>query len=145
MKALEVAKYVVTKCKKDEYPISNLQLQKILYYIQHDFLKKNNKPLFDDDFEAWKFGPVVPSVYYEYSYLGALKIYEEYDDYDKIIQNLGDNILLINSTVCKKRNIDPWTLVSETHAKGKAWDIIFKDGAGFGDVIPKQQIKDNAF
>ena len=92
MKALEVAKYVVTKCKKDEYPISNLQLQKILYYIQHDFLKKNNKPLFDDDFEAWKFGPVVPSVYYEYSYLGALKIYEEYDDYDKIIQNLGDNI-----------------------------------------------------
>ena len=58
---------------------------------------------------------------------------------------MGDNILLINSTVCKKRNIDPWTLVSETHAKGKAWDIIFKDGAGFGDVIPKQQIKDNAF
>lgn len=40
MKALEVAKYVVTKCNKDKCPISNLQLQKILYYIQHDFLKK---------------------------------------------------------------------------------------------------------
>ena len=38
--ALELSKYIVTKCINDGKPISNLQLQKILYYIQRDFLKQ---------------------------------------------------------------------------------------------------------
>ena len=37
--ALELAKYIVTKCIKDGCPISNLQLQKTLYFIQRQFLK----------------------------------------------------------------------------------------------------------
>lgn len=31
--ALDMAKYIIDKCTKDRSPISNLQLQKILYYI----------------------------------------------------------------------------------------------------------------
>lgn len=38
--ALEIAKYVVNKCTVDRHPISNLQLQKILYYIQRSFDQK---------------------------------------------------------------------------------------------------------
>ena len=38
--ALALSKYIVTKCIEDNCPISNLQLQKILYYIQRDFLKR---------------------------------------------------------------------------------------------------------
>ena len=38
--ALELSKYIVTKCINDGEPISNLQLQKILYYIQRDFLRQ---------------------------------------------------------------------------------------------------------
>ena len=38
--ALSMAKYIIDKCTKDEYPISNLQLQKILYYIQREFLQQ---------------------------------------------------------------------------------------------------------
>ena len=40
--ALELSKYIVTKCINDGKPISNLQLQKILYYIQRDFLNKES-------------------------------------------------------------------------------------------------------
>ena len=37
--ALDIAKYIITKCNKDGFPISNLQLQKILYNLQKFFLQ----------------------------------------------------------------------------------------------------------
>lgn len=47
-----VAKYIVNRCVKSGTPISNLQLQKILYFVQMAFLKKLDKPCFSDDIEA---------------------------------------------------------------------------------------------
>lgn len=65
--AMDIARYIVHKCIDDGHPISNLQLQKILYFIQKDFLQKESRLAFSDSIEAWKFGPVVPEVYYHYS------------------------------------------------------------------------------
>ena len=39
-KAIDLSKYIVSKCVRDNIPISNLQLQKILYYIQREFLNQ---------------------------------------------------------------------------------------------------------
>lgn len=60
--ALSIARYIIDKCTKERYPISNLQLQKILYYIQREFLQQGMKA-FPEEIEAWQFGPVVPEVY----------------------------------------------------------------------------------
>lgn len=68
--ALTVAKYIVNRCVKSGTPISNLQLQKILYFVQMAFLKKLDNPCFSDDIEAWQFGPVVPVVYYHFCGFG---------------------------------------------------------------------------
>ena len=46
--ALDFAKYIVKKCIDDGHPISNLQLQKILYYIQKDFLRRGDIAFEDD-------------------------------------------------------------------------------------------------
>ena len=46
--------------------ISNLKLQKMLYYQQGFHLAYFGTPLFDEDIVAWQYGPVVPSVYKEY-------------------------------------------------------------------------------
>ena len=40
--ALDLAKYILQKCIDDSRPISNLQLQKILYYVQGEFLKEDS-------------------------------------------------------------------------------------------------------
>ena len=61
--AIDLSKYIVSKCINDGYPISNLQFRKILYYIQKDFLSRDDLA-FSDGIEAWQFGPVVPNVYY---------------------------------------------------------------------------------
>lgn len=77
-KALDVAKYVVNKCFQDKHPISNLQIQKILYFIQKSFLQKGEEA-FSDEIEAWQFGPVVPEVYYFFCGNGSMKILESYE------------------------------------------------------------------
>ncbi len=51
--------------------ISNLKLQKLLYYCQGFHLAINGEPLFNDSIEAWEHGPVVPNVYHEYKGFGS--------------------------------------------------------------------------
>ena len=60
---LDVAKYVIFYSNEKKYDISNLKLQKILYFIQAEFLVSENEPCFYEEIEAWNFGPVVPEVY----------------------------------------------------------------------------------
>lgn len=135
-KALEIAKYVVTKCVDDKKPISNLQLQKILYFIQIDYLKKGIEP-FEDQFEAWQFGPVIPSIYYRYCGYGAMPITIKYEN----INLQGEDQVIIDPIIEEKRELYPWDLVEDTHRVGGAWEIIFDNGNGYGNVIPLDLIK----
>lgn len=82
--AIDIARYVVNYSWKINKPISNLKLQKLLYFIQGNFLRNLNKPCFDDEIEAWNYGPVVPNVYSEFkrfgsNYISEIEYYYEYD------------------------------------------------------------------
>ena len=134
--AIDVARYVVNKCTLDHHSISNLQLQKILYYIQKDFLQ-SNLIAFDDDFEAWRFGPVIPVVYNKYCGYGGMPI-RLLNTRDLLDQNYKD---IIDPIIIEKRVMNPWRLVEETHEPGKAWAEIYKDGLGNHRVIPKELIR----
>ncbi len=137
MQALNLAKYIVTKCVKEDYPISNLQLQKILYYIQVWFLQNTRDVAFSDDIEAWQFGPVIPEVYYFFCGFGAMPISSTYDIKENIShKNKIDNI------VTTKRVLPPWDLVEETHNPQKAWKRIYRDGDGNGHVIPVELLRE---
>ena len=61
-KVLDVCRHVINYSNEHDYGISNLKLQKVLYFIQAYFLtkKKDHTPCFDEKIEAWDFGPVVP-------------------------------------------------------------------------------------
>ena len=63
-----LANYVLMKASE---PLNNMKLQRILYYIQGSFLSAFDRPLFPDEIHAWKFGPVVPTVYYRFSAYGS--------------------------------------------------------------------------
>lgn len=59
--------------------ISNLKLQKLLYYAQGCFLAVTDQPLFGDAIVAWQHGPVVESVYHQYKKNGAEGIFFDED------------------------------------------------------------------
>jgi len=76
--ALEVARYMLYLSYKSGDLITNLKLQKLLYYAQAWYLVKNNgEKLFDDEIEAWQYGPVIRSVYDAYKCFGRNPINDE--------------------------------------------------------------------
>lgn len=136
--ARQVSSYIIKKCVNDREPISNLQLQKILYFIQRDYLRSDiGNPAFNDDFEAWRFGPVIPEVYYDYSGFGSMAI-DMWDNEPDIM--LTDKVL-IDPVIEEKRNLDPWDLVEQTHKNGGAWALTYQNGNGYKKVIEKELIR----
>lgn len=65
--ALEVANFFLFQTDEEAGDvISNLKLQKLLYYAQGFHLAKYGTPLFDEKVKAWMHGPVVPEVYHHF-------------------------------------------------------------------------------
>lgn len=64
--AHEVGRYIVRFFQEAEDPVTNLKLQKLLYYVQGWSLALDGKPAFSDRIEAWVHGPVQPGVYGTY-------------------------------------------------------------------------------
>lgn len=48
---------------KEPDPLTNLRLQKLLYYVQGWALAALGRPMFEERIEAWTYGPVVEKVY----------------------------------------------------------------------------------
>ena len=134
--ALDVAKYIISKCTQDGCSISNLQLQKILYFCQGEFYKNHNIPLFKDDIEAWQYGPVIPKVYDRYCAYGASKIYEK--NLASILKDPDKEEL--DPIIEKYRSMKIWDLVDETHKVGTPWAEVYKDNE-INQIIPKDMIK----
>ena len=85
-KAIDVAKYILCIANTNGDLITNLKLQKLLYYAQAWYMVNfDGKKLFDDDIEAWQFGPVIKSIYNLFKDFGRKPIIlsdAECSDYD---------------------------------------------------------------
>jgi uncharacterized phage-associated protein len=65
--ANRVAERLINLSHEKQDPITNLKLQKLLYYAQAWHLALyDGEPLFEDAIEAWVHGPVVPSIFRQY-------------------------------------------------------------------------------
>ena len=137
--AIELSKYIIHKCVSDKSPISNLQLQKILYYIQKKFLQERDTRAFADEIEAWQFGPVVPDVYYSFCGFGSMPLMISYPN---TISLEPADVNIIDEIVEAKRGLKPWQLVRETHKPNGAWEVIYDNGGGNHRIIPVSLIKE---
>ncbi len=60
---LAIAKWFVAWAEAEQEELSNLKLQKLLYYAQGHHLAEGRGPLFTESIEAWAHGPVAPRAY----------------------------------------------------------------------------------
>ena len=51
--------------------VTQMKLQKMVYFAHGYHLAKYNNPLIEEEFQAWKFGPVIPSIYQTYKLYGS--------------------------------------------------------------------------
>jgi uncharacterized phage-associated protein len=48
--------------------LSPMKLQKLVFFTHADYLVRTGKPLVSQGFEAWDYGPVIPSLYREFKH-----------------------------------------------------------------------------
>lgn len=127
--ALFISKYIVKFCDNKNISINNLNLQKILYVLQVEFLKRFDRPMFVDTIEAWGFGPCVPNSYYSYCHYGIMPIWTT--DYDKLpdLSTLYDTntIDLINAIIIANAAIKPWEFDAQLFGKNSLWNKIYNN------------------
>ncbi|HYH81830.1 MAG TPA: type II toxin-antitoxin system antitoxin SocA domain-containing protein [Longimicrobium sp.] len=129
-----MAKYFLSKVDEDAGDgISNLKLQKLVYYAQAYNLAMYDEPLFPEQVEAWEHGPVVPDLYRHYKGSGSGNIPPPVDfnpeDYDERSAELMDEVYEVFG------QYSAWKLRNLTHAE-RPWAEAYQDGTERGRVIP---------
>ncbi|NJL65514.1 MAG: SocA family protein [Methylacidiphilales bacterium] len=77
LSCFDVANYFIRLANETGSFLSNLKLQKLVYYAQAWYLAIHDNPLFDEDFQAWIHGPVIPTLYQKYKSFGWQPILED--------------------------------------------------------------------
>lgn len=126
---LDVCRHTINYSNDMNYGISNLKLQKVLYFIQAFFLISTSEPCFKERIEAWDFGPVVPEAYREYKQFGSSNIprvsyivdFDSEDIWNSTVKRYEDNTICeddqkrIENVVDKFSEYSATDLVSITH------------------------------
>jgi uncharacterized phage-associated protein len=146
-KVEDVAIYFVNKGISEGIPVTPMRLQKFLYFdYGWYFVISPNEPLFNEQFEAWKYGPVCNSIYYTY------KSYK-----NNPISIIKNNIKISESSLCDDLSIfldSIWNiynnyssirLSNETHRQGTPWHLITDGGKNIwrGSIIEWQLMKEH--
>lgn len=136
--ATDISKYIIMYFDKKNRPISNLKLQKVLYYTWIDYYKKTESELYLDDICAWQLGPVVTNVYYEYCCYAGTPIPNE--NYNVCLEEI--DTLILDEILSEYLDVPASVLVNKSHQDGMPWDLIFQNGLGNRDIIPFSLIKE---
>lgn len=74
--SLNVARYFIVRAYEDgiEAEMTNMKVQKLLYYSQSLHLALYDEPLFEEEIQAWRYGPVCPPAYKFYSEFEAQQL-----------------------------------------------------------------------
>lgn len=152
-KVLDVCRHIINYSNEKNYGITNLKLQKILYFVQAYFLTytSNHKPCFEEEIQAWAFGPVVPVAYNEYRQYGSsniptVKTYfliDNNDFWNSKIVDYEDKILKedkkpIDNLVDKFSRYSATALVTITHNQ-TPWKKAYERGKN--SVITQEAIR----
>ncbi len=135
--ALSIANYFVDLAKKDNIGIKPLRLMKLVYIAHGYMLAILDRSVLDERFdrvEAWKYGPVIPSVYHSF------KHFKNHPIEDKTVVAVNETVFeepVLNDEDAKKicefvwskyKHMDDMELVRLLHKKGTPWQMVYVEG-----------------
>jgi uncharacterized phage-associated protein len=164
----DVANFFIEAALSQEDYVTNMKLNKLLYFAQAWSLVKYDRPLFEEPIEAWNYGPVVSEIYKKYKSYGNKPIMSvDSDDYCDSLTETDQEVLI--DVMLNYGKYTAFTLVNMSHVRGGPWDSTFnkqgeiskslirdyykstsliEDSAmqlcGLDHVIPKRDEKGNA-
>jgi uncharacterized phage-associated protein len=124
--AVAVANTFLVLAQREDISISNMKLQKLVYFAYRSYLHDTDKTMFNEKFEKWTFGPVLPSLYSKLkgnrdkSIIGFIKTDDEQYNMINLEQNSDVAFAIVN--VWEKYKCYSANDLSEiTHQPGSAW------------------------
>ena len=144
-----VANFVLDVCDNAGRPISNLALQKIVYFCHVWSLIELQKPLVRHSFEAWEYGPVLPYLYREFKTFDRSPITTRAKEFDaqsgaSRIANYefdSETRTFLEKVVSFYSQLRASDLVQLSHAEGGPWDAAWNHT---GVVNPGMKIKEDS-
>ncbi|CAL2080163.1 Panacea domain-containing protein [Tenacibaculum sp. 190524A02b] len=142
-----VANEFIKLAKHSDYELTNMKLVKLMYVAQGLSLSILERPIFkNDSIEAWKFGPVIPSVYHEFKHFKSSPITSNSvmldNDWEQLsepkLKNEDDKKVVLLTWQLYK-NISATDLVDLTHMPGTPWSLTYRPGQN--RVIDNELIK----
>jgi uncharacterized phage-associated protein len=146
-KAKAIANYFLTKSFETGIPLSPMKLIKLVYLAHGWNLGLSSKPLITDSVQAWKYGPVIRSLYREFKEYGNSTITElaTEDGNIPIVPENAPEILLLNKIWESYSPLSATQLSSLTHEKDSPWYKTWHENDGkseLGAIIPNDLIGD---
>ena len=137
MKANQISNYIISLAQNNpEENLTNMKLQKILYYLQGFHLALFNEVLFEEEIEAWKYGPVISKEYYTFKVYGnnSIIVPETNHSFDYLSDKQKK---FINKVYGYFRQFSPVKMMELTHEESP-----WLDTYGKSQVIDNELLKD---
>ncbi|NII28569.1 SocA family protein [Pseudoflavitalea sp. X16] len=139
-----IADYFIALSNERQSPITNLKLQKLVYYAQAWHMVLVKRDLIAENFQAWVHGPVIPALYNDYREFGWKPLMRDDltpDAFTKIKEQLPADTLQLLQDVCYEYfGLEAFELEKLTHNEDP-WLITRK---GLADDAPSDRIIDKA-
>jgi uncharacterized phage-associated protein len=132
-----VANFILDNAEKEDVPLTPLKLLKLVYLCYGWVRAITDIRLFEEHFEAWDYGPVIPSLYGEFKRYGgtAIPSFEKSYVYDferePYIARIADHQRI--TSIMQKcwdafKIYKASALVNETHEADGPWIKVFEKG-----------------
>ena len=137
--ALLIADFFIRKGIESRNPVNPMKLQKLIYFAHGFHLALyNNTPLIKEEICAWKYGPVIASVYEQYKHYGNRPIDSIKFRKLNLEPNLVEFLEFIWSSYSEYSAI---RLSNLTHVENSPWDIALSPYEG---IIPRDVVISNS-
>ena len=143
MSMKELANHIIAIGDKNDLPVTNVQLQKVMFFALGMHLRKFGIDdlaidTYDIPFDKWQYGPVVESIYYRFNYLKDQDItekfnglyHEQYRNWDKTIKQLLQ--IDVFELVRVSHDMPSWAnykenIITRNYVKGYTLEEIYED------------------
>lgn len=146
----DIANYVLDSAERRNVEITNLSLQKLLYFIHGWFFAIYDQPLVKNKFEAWQYGPVQRVLYDQFKSFrsGPIKkaraTYIDPENGERVYKKPDinpDHARLIEEVLEKYEGFTASQLVEESHAEDSPWEYVWRQAEDV--VFPGMKIPDS--
>lgn len=125
-----IAKAMLEEANGLGLSLTNLKLQKLLYLAHGSMLAKFDRPLIGEQFSAWKYGPVLESLYHDLKLFGSNPIQTDnafLNGWEPLPENAQDERNVIRAILNQFGRRSAGALVELTHREGGPWAAIFDE------------------